>query len=487
MSIGSLWSVKPEFRLKVGLLALTFAFLTATQAVWRSLKVSLFVKIVGIHHVPSAKIYSMLLLIPVILFYSKLVDVLRRHQLMYVFTITHSIGGFIFAYLLLNPATGIANTMPSADRWIGWGLYFFLESFSAFLSTSFWSFANSINKPKDARNYYGHFVAGSKLGGILAASGMWLFMMIGLGKLGWVTRYFTPYTTCISETILLTTLLSTGALFLLGASICIFILMKYVPGYHMHGYEAVYQAEKKRDRIHEPFSLYKWLKQSIDGLIVIISHSYVLGIFCLSLFYDVVMTIIEFYVMTTADEANDTAGKVVIFYAAYFLTMHICGFIISMCFTTPFQRIFSNRTMQLMFPALCMGCVVAVFLYPSAETLFIVAALLRGANYGLNHPIREMLYIPTTKEIKFKSKAWTDAFGTRMAKGGASLFYKNVCTYTPAFSHLLTNGLMFSVTAVWLIVSYFLGRTFQHALDKQLIIGETAEDAAAHAEDAGDR
>jgi hypothetical protein len=74
-----------------------------------------------------------------------------------------------------------------------------------------------------------------------------------------------------------------------------------------------------------------------------------------------------------------------------------------------------------------------------------------------------------------------------MAKGGASLFYKNVCTYTPAFSHLLTNGLMFSVTAVWLIVSYFLGRTFQHALDKQLIIGETAEDAAAHAEDAGDR
>jgi AAA family ATP:ADP antiporter len=402
---------------------------------------------------------------------------------MYVFTITHSIGGFIFAYLLMHPTMGIANTVASPDRWVGWALYFFLESFSAFLSTSFWSFANSINKPKDAKNYYGLFVAGSKIGGILAASGMWLLMMVGLGKMTWLTSYFTQKTLHFSDSTLLTFLLSAGALFLLGASLCIFILMKYVPGYHMHGYEAVYQAEKKRERAPEPFSLYKWLRQSIDGLLVIISHSYVLGIFCLSLFYDIVMTMIEFFVMTSADEANDTAGKLVIFYAAYFLTMHLCGFIISVFATTPLQRMISNRTMLLLFPALCMGCIVAVFFYPSAETLFMVAALLRGANYGLNHPIREMLYIPTTKEIKFKSKAWTDAFGTRTAKAGASLFYKNVCTYAPAFSHVLSTSLMFGITSIWLVVSYFLGRTFQHALDNQLIIGESAEDTRAAIEE----
>ncbi|MDQ5941175.1 MAG: antiporter, family, partial [Candidatus Dependentiae bacterium] len=111
MGISSLWSVKSEFRLKVGLLALTFAFLTATQAIWRSLKVSVFAKIVGAAYVPDAKIYSLLLMIPIILCYSKLVDVLRRHQLMYVFTIMHSVGGFIFAYLLLHPTLGIANTI----------------------------------------------------------------------------------------------------------------------------------------------------------------------------------------------------------------------------------------------------------------------------------------------------------------------------------------------------------------------------------------
>ncbi|MDQ5890605.1 MAG: carrier protein [Candidatus Dependentiae bacterium] len=471
MSIGSLWSVKPEFRLKVSLLALTFAFLTATQAVWRSLKVSIFAKMVGAAYVPDAKIYSLILLIPLILFYSKLVDVLRRHQLMYVFTITHSLGGFLFAYLLAHPTLGIANTVPSKDRWVGWALYFFFESFSAFLSTSFWSFANSVNKPKDAKNFYGLFVAGSKVGGILAASSMWLFLMIGIGNLGWVTKFFTDNAVSFSDTTLITTLLATGASFLLGASICIYSLMKFVPGYHMHGYEAVYQVEKNRERAPEPFSLYRWLKQSIDGLLVIVSHPYVLGIFSLSLFYDTIMTIIDFYVMTAADEANGTVAKLTIYYAAYFLTMHVCGFFISFFVTTPLQRIFSNRTMLLMFPAFCMAAVIAVFFFPSAETLFLVAALLRGANYGLNHPIREMLYIPTTKEIKFKSKAWTDAFGTRIAKASGSLFYKNVSSYSPAFSHLVSNSFMLSITSVWLVVSYFLGRTLQKALDTQSVIG----------------
>ncbi len=478
MSIGSLWSVKPEFKTKISLLALTFGFLTATQAVWRSLKVSIFVKMVGANWLPDAKVYSVMLLIPIILFYSKLIDVLRRHQLMYVFTLLHGTGGLIFSYLLLHPTMGIANTTPSKDRWIGWALYFFLESFSAFLSTSFWSFANSINKPKDAKNYYGLLVAGSKIGGILAASSMWVFMMVGIGNLEWFTKLFTQQAVCISEATLITTLLGIGSLFLFSASLCIFLLMKYVPGYHMHGYEAVYQIEKKRERIVEPFSLYSALKKSIDGLLVIISHPYVLGIFSLTLFYEAVMTTIEFFVMEMANEANATVAKLVIFYATYFLTMHACGFVISVFATTPLQRFFSNRTMLLVFPFICMAAVITIFFFPSVETLCLVAAFVRGSNYGLNHPTREILYIPTTKEIKFKSKAWSDAFGSRIAKTGASLFYKNVSHCPPAFTHLVTNGFMFSITTIWVIVSYFLGRRLQSALDNQQIIGDVSGTAA---------
>jgi len=474
MNIGSLWSVKPEFRLKVGLLALTFAFLTATQAVWRSLKSPIFAKLVGIAYLPSIKLYSILFLIPLILLYSKLVDVLRRHQLLYVFALTHSLGGFLFAYLLADPTMGIANVVAAKDRWLGWAFYLFMESFSAFLSTSFWSFANSVNRPREAKNFYGLFVAGSKLGGIAAASSMWLFMMVGTGGLSWLTQHFTHTPLHVQDSTLITILLASGSLFLIGASVCIYFLMRWVPGYYLHGYEAVYQAEKKKERTASGFSLLHSLKQMIDGLWVILSQPYVLGIFSLSLFYDVVMTIVEFYVITAADDAYSTVGQLVIYYAAYFLTMHVCGFIVSMFITTPLQRLLSNRTMLLIFPFLCMVLIITIFLYPSADTLFMVGALLRGANYGLNHPTREVLYIPTTKEIKFKSKAWSDAFGSRMAKGSASLFFKEINLFAPGASFLINNVFMLSITSVWLIVAYFLGRTLQHALNHKLVIGGEA-------------
>ena len=112
------------------------------------------------------------------------------------------------------------------------------------------------------------------------------------------------------------------------------------------------------------------------------------------------------------------------------------------------------------------------FFYPTAQMLLIILVVLRAANYGLNHPIREVLYIPTTKEIKFKCKAWSDAFGTRLAKGTSSLFYKHVTSVTPAFTQLLSTSFAFSITIAWTIISFFLGRTLQRALDKKQVIGE---------------
>ena len=422
MQMSSLWSVKPEFRLKVSLLSLTFFFLTATQALWRTLKISIFAKIVGAGSAPDAKIYAIFLLIPLILLYSKLVDKMRRHQLVYLFTLLHGVVGLIIAYYLAHPTIGLANTAASPDRALGWLFYFFMESFSAFLSTTFWSFANSINKPKDAKNYYGLFVTGSKCGGILAAGGLWMTLMFGMGRIS-----FLP-SGSLSDTTVLSSAMALGSLSLFGAALCIYLLMTLVPGYLMHGYEAVYQVEKKREKEHAEDKL-SWLdsiKKAFDGIRVILTNPYVLGIFSLSLFHDMIMAIFDFVVLFAADKDHDTAGKLAIFYASYFFMMHFVGLFISILGTTPLQRLLGNRVSLLVYPSLSMLLVVVSYLFPSAQMFLVVVIILRAANYGLNHPIREVLYIPTTKEIKFKCKAWSDAFGTRLAKGSSSMFYKHV-------------------------------------------------------------
>jgi len=475
MQLSSLWSVKEEFRTKVILLALTFSFLTGTQAVWRSLKASVFAKIVGAAYTPNAKIYSIFFLIPLILIYSKLVDVLRRHQLVYFFTIFHGAIGLIFVYFLAHPTIGLSNTLISPHRWLGWIFYLFMESFSAFLSTTFWAFANSINKPSDAKNHYGLFVAGSKIGGIFAAGALWIFLSIAIQPKSNIFTWLRGSTAQVHDATILPFALFMGSMMLFGAALCIYFLMKKVPGYYMHGYEAVYKVEKKREQSQTSISIWQWLTKATDGLRAILTKPYVLGIFSLALFHDIIMTIFDFYVLMSADASYNTAGKMALFYAGYFLVMHSIGLIITLFGTTPIQRLLGNRMALLIYPTLCMVLVLLTFFFPTTQMFFISIVLLRAFNYGLNHPIREVLYIPTTKEIKFKAKAWSDAFGTRIAKGGASFFYKNVMQLSPAFGRLISTSFTFSITFIWIVVSYFLGRTLQRAIDHKEVIGDTKE------------
>ena len=482
MQTGSLWGIKPEFRSKVTLLALTFGFLTGAQALWRPLKAAIFAKLVGAAYVADAKVYAVFLLIPLILLYSRLVDVLRRHQLVHVFTLVHAVLGLVFAYYLADPTYGLGNTVASGDRWLGWGFYFFMESFCAFLATAFWGFANSINKPQDAQNYYGILVAGSKLGGIATTSFMWILMMVGMDA---GTAWLSPVGNTVSDTNLLCLIMVLGSLMLFGASLAIYILMKVVPGSLMHGYEAVYQLEKQRSKTEEKASdqpsFWDRVKSSTDGLWVIVTQPYVLGIFFLAIFHDIMMTILDLSLLVTADKACGTVGALALYYAKYFFFMNVVGLAITMLGTTPIQRSLGNRAALLVYPLICMGVVVVSFFFPTANILFAALVIIRAANYGLNHPIREVLYIPTTKEIKFKAKAWTDAFGTRIAKSTGSLFYKGTLPLGPAMAHSVTSVCLFAMTSVWLVVSYFLGRTLQKAIDNKHIIGEDGEQTVKEA------
>jgi len=455
-SAVSLWSVEKEFRSKVFFLTATFFLLTGCQAIWRPLKASIFSKIVGAEFTPDAKLYTLVLLIPLVIFYSYLVDILRRHQLLYCFTLFHAVGGLIFSVLLAHPVYGIANTAQHPSRLVGWAFYLMMESFSAFLSATFWSFANSVNKPKDARKFYGIFVSGSKVGGVFAAG----------------TLYLSITCSSLADSVLLPAYLLIGSIMLFCASGCIYLLMKRVPGYYMHGYEAVYQVEKKRKEKEEgKVSLWERFKRSFSGLSIVINNSYVLGIFSLVLFYDIMSSIFDYRVLRMADAANPTAGGLAAYYALYYLCMHASGFFISLFGTMPIQRLIGVRASLFIFPLLSIVLILSAYFLPYAKVLFVVLVLLRALNYAFNHPTREVLYIPTTKDIKFKAKAWTDAFGSRIAKGTGSLFNKAANSLSSNMAILASTGINTGLALIWLTVVYFLGKRFQEATSRKQVIG----------------
>ncbi len=97
---------------------------------------------------------------------------------------------------------------------------------------------------------------------------------------------------------------------------------------------------------------------------------------------------------------------------------HFVGFFISFFGTSwLFQRLGTKRCLLLV--PLSTGAVLMYYILnatSNANALVIAFVALRAINYAFSWPLRESLYIPTVKEIKFKSKSWIDAFGSNLLK-----------------------------------------------------------------------
>jgi AAA family ATP:ADP antiporter len=413
---------------------------------------------VGASLIPNAKIYSLFFIIPLILIYSRLVDILRRHHLLYCFALFHGLLGLIFYFILLHPIYGISNSLTSPNRLAGWAFYFFMESFDAFFSTTFWSFADSINKPKDAKNYYGLLVAGSKFGGIFASLLLYLVL---------------HYSTTQLHIMLLPNALLVGSLFLVAAAGSIYLLIKKVPDDYMHGYEMAYQLEKRKPK--DKKTLVQLFKSCFDGLIIILKNPYVLGIFSLVIFCEIIVVIFDFWMALYADKTYNSVGQMTEFYASYYLIYNVIGLAITLLGTTPILRILGLRAALFAFPIVCIGLFISAFLSPTAAMFYWIIVALRAFNYALNHPTREVLYIPTTKNVKYKAKTWTDAFGTRIAKSMGSGFNVLVKGLPPSFALYVSLTFSLGLASFWIIIAYFLGKTLQNAIDQQKVIGSEEE------------
>lgn len=447
------WGIKKEFRLKVFFLTAAFFMLTACQAIWRPLKTAVFINLLGAKNIPDAKLFTIVPIIILILIYSKLVDVLRRHQLFYWFAIFHAAVGIAMYVMLSHPVYGLANTAQLQSRWLGWIYYFFMESFGAFMSVSFWSFANSINKPNDAKNYYSLFVAGSKIGGILGAGSLFFITLVAGNGTGYDSAVMIP------------NFILVGSVLLLLAAGSIYLLMRYVPGYLMHGYEAAYVLEKKREK--KKISFMESIKEMLEGLTIIIKNPYIFGIMTVILSYEVIIVIFDYLFALAAEHTHSTLTSLANSYSLYQLLMHSIGLLIALFGTAPIQRFLGIRLSLFACPLLAIITIALVLIFPTTGVIFFALVFMRALNYGLNHPTREALFIPTTKAVKFKAKAWTDAFGSRISKAGGSALNKYLLVGSTSLSSMLS---MF-IAAFWLFIAYFLGRTFQKTVDQNKVIG----------------
>lgn len=449
---------EPEERLKVALLTLAFFLIIGAYTLARELKDSLFVHIVGKEYVPIAKILAMILLVPPILIYAKLVDTMRKHHLLYLYTIIYGLGGLCIAYFLAHPTIGLANTDTSRSRIFGWLIYFFIEGYSPFVASLFWAFANSVTTPEAAKSNYPLLIAGSKIGGIAAAA----FAL-------WILRRNVAIESRFSDIVNHQILLGFASFLLLLVPFVIFILVKKVPRRFLHGYEAVYKAERQKDIPIEDQP--SGVAKLFSGLTLLLKYPYVLGIFGMVFFWEVVNSVFGYERLGVGKTLALNVSDYTRFLFDGMILVHLAGLFIVL-FGTRFIITHLGERRSLVLVPVITGVLSLYYLSQrSPSAILIVFVLLRAINYAFAHPLRESLYIPTTRDMRFKSKSWIDAFGSKFAKSSGSLYNLFIQSAVPGMVGS-ANAMFFAVIiGSWIMTAYLLGRRFERAVSRNEVIG----------------
>lgn len=424
---SALWgNIKQEEIKKFTLLTLILLCITSAYSLLHPLKEAIFIHTVGKLYLPQAKIVSFLVFIPILFGYNKLVDLCRKHQLFYALSIGYALWFAIIAYVLTLPAIGLSNTVLDKHRLIGWVLYIAVESFNSLSFTLFWSFVVSITNVTSAERGYPLIVAGSQLGSIAGPELVKRASFFGISFL-----------------------FITGIILILAIAALVRIFTVVSP------VTQVRLTERKATGV-------------LEGPKLLLTRPYLMGILAIATLGEVVSSIIEYNLIIRADEAYRSTEHVVEFIGLYLQSVNILSLVISLVGTSIIVRSLGVKMSLLLYPLVTAAVIVATCLNPSLWILFCSIVIIKGVSYAFNSPIKEILYIPTSIDVRFKTKSWIDGFGRRLTKvigSGANALFAPT-THAILYSSIFSLG----VVGCWGFIALFVGVAHQRLLATKTIV-----------------
>jgi AAA family ATP:ADP antiporter len=208
-----------------------------------------------------------------------------------------------------------------------------------------------------------------------------------------------------------------------------------------------------------------------------------MGVLVVSTFYEIAGTIVE-YQMNSQASLIFNAESFKWFKGIYGVSINTLAFLIALLGTSYIIKRFGTRICLLIYPVAFAIALVSMYIYyeianPNPLMLlwatFGVMLLVKAMSYAVNNPVKEMMYIPTSKDAKFKTKSFIDMFGSRSAKmSGAQIGGWLNVENNPILSvnNLLVYGTIISlgVIGVWMAAAIFVGTQNQKLVETKEII-----------------
>jgi ATP:ADP antiporter, AAA family len=280
-------------------------------------------------------------------------------------------------------ALGVAG-VPS----LGIPFFLWVGIFNVMIVAQFWAYANDVYTPEQGQRLFAIVAIGSSLGAIAGA---------------WVAKPL------IDRTGVYTPMLV--ALALLGASI---VLARAV-----HARARVARGERGR-ALDEQAPL-----ERAGGFRLVFSDRYLLLIAALVLLMNAVNTTGEYLLgKTVAAEAERVLGAAAtdpakeqwigLFYADFFFWVNLIGAAAQMFLVSRLMSRIGVRAALFVLPVIALGGYGLMALAPVLAIIRGVKIAENATDYSLNNTVRHALFLPTSREAKYKAKAAIDGFFWRM-------------------------------------------------------------------------
>jgi AAA family ATP:ADP antiporter len=286
---------------------------------------------------------------------------------------------FSAANLLVFYALGQAQVREGVAFFVWVGI------FNVFIVSQFWAFANDFYTEGQGRRLFPMIGVGASLGAWIGSTSVPPL----------IDRFaFTPYTLQLLAAIVLVVALG----------------ITYVVNH-----QARQRNEPEAARI-EATPLGKE-----GGFQLILQDRYLMLIAVLVILLNVVNTTGEFLLgslvrtssLSLAD-ANARSAYIGAFYGSYYGLVNLVGFLLQLFVTSRVMRFMGVRGALFILPTLAFVNYSIIAVVPILAIVRIGKILENGTDYSIHNTIRQTLFLPTSREVKYKAKAAIDTLGQRL-------------------------------------------------------------------------
>ena len=319
------------------------------------------------------------------------------------------------------------------------GVIFFLwvGIFNLMVPAQFWAFANDIYTPE---------------------AGKRLFVIVAFGaSLGAVTGSYIDSVLISSLGVYNLMLLAAG---ILAGSLLITNVVDYLE--QKTGSRA---RENTAEAAEEPFS-------KTGAFSMVLGNRYLLLIALMMLLLNWVNTTGEYIlgktVLSAAEQAvslGQADGATVEeyiggFYAGMYSVVNILGVVLQLFVVSRLLKYLGVRIAVMILPFIAMGGYLFAAFYPVLEILQATKTAENATDYSVQNTVRQVLFLPTTREQKYKAKQAIDTFFVRAGDVlSAGLIFVGTTWLALSTQHFaLVNTVL---VVVWLVITVFLGRDFK--------------------------